>query len=85
VILEFLLWKHVACYKYLTEKTEFGQLLRDWLQMGVEPKSHPLAMLLSSTQGEDYLVENFSATSGGKFSESTKNQIFGANMCKTLI
>jgi len=22
---------------------------------------------------------------GGKFSESTKNQIFGANMCKTLI
>jgi len=36
-------------------------------------------------QGEDYLVENFSATSGGKFSESTKNQIFGANMCKTLI
>jgi len=36
-------------------------------------------------QGEDYLVENFSATSGGKFSESTKNQIFGANMCKTII
>jgi len=30
-------------------------------------------------------VENFSATSGGKFSESTKNQIFGSNMCKTLI
>jgi len=30
-------------------------------------------------------VENFSATSGGKFSESTKNQIFGANMYKTLI
>jgi len=36
-------------------------------------------------QGEDYLAENFSARSGGKFSESTKNQIFGANMCKTLI
>jgi len=36
-------------------------------------------------QGEDYLVENFSATSGGKFLESTKNQIFGANMYKTLI
>jgi len=30
-------------------------------------------------------VENFSATSGGKFSDSTKNQIFGANMYKTLI
>jgi len=30
-------------------------------------------------------VENFSATSGGKFLESTKNQIFGANMYKTLI
>jgi len=40
---------------------------------------------LTYYQGEDYLVENFSATSGGKFSESTKNQIFGANMCKTLI
>jgi len=36
-------------------------------------------------QGEDYLVKNFSATSGGKFSESTKNQIFGAYMYKTLI
>jgi len=44
-----------------------------------------LGALMSSHQGEDYLVENFSATSGGKFSESTKNQIFGANMCKTLI
>jgi len=32
---------------------------------------------MENTQGEDYLVENFS--------ESTKNQIFGANMCKTLI
>jgi len=48
---------------------------------------HMLGVLTNKTldQGEDYLVENFSATSGGKFTESTKNQIFGASMCKTLI
>jgi len=37
------------------------------------------------TQGEDYLVEKFSDTPGGKFSGWSRNQIFDVNMCKTLI
>jgi len=47
-----------------------------------------IAVVLSDLgldQEEDYLVENFSATSGGKFSQRFRNQIFGAYMYETAI